>query len=91
MSNYQQQPAMAPQGGGTDGTAIAGVVLSVIGLLACAPLAIVGLILGYSSRNKAQATPGASTGAATAAIVIGWIAIVLWVIGSVFWFTIIND
>lgn len=92
MTNYQQQPAMPPpQSGGSDSNAVIAVVLSVVGLLLCAPLAIVGLVMGYSSRNKAQMTPGASTGAATAAIVVGWIAVVLWVLGTIFWIAFWNS
>ena len=73
------QMPIAGTPGPTNGMAIAALVLSIIGLVTCLVGSIVGLVLGYVSRNQMQRSRGAQGGAglATASIVIGWAGVVL--------------
>ncbi len=76
--------AAAQNGSGT--TAL---VLGIIGLLCCGLLSIVAVILG--SKGKKLAAQGLATngGVARAGYILGWIGIVLWVVGviaQIVWF-----
>lgn len=84
----QQQPDWgSPQAPGvpqSNGKAIGALVASILGFF-CGVGFIVGLILGYSARNEIRASGGRQTGdgAATAAIVIGWVGVGLTVLGVI--------
>ncbi len=70
------------------GKAIASMVCSIAGLLACLFVGqIVGLILGYSARREIAESQGRLTGDgfATAGIVIGWIGLVIDIILVLLW------
>lgn len=60
-----------------NGLAIAAFVLAIVGL--CSPLGILGLILGYVAKSQIKARNMAGSGLATAAIILGWIAIIAFV------------
>jgi hypothetical protein len=62
------RPATAP---GMNSTAIASLVLSVTGWLCCAPLAIVGLILGVVAMRETKRTGQDGWGVALAGTIIG--------------------
>ena len=62
------RPVKAP---GTNGKAIASLVLSVTGWLCCAPLAIVGLILGVIAMRETKRTGQEGWGLALAGTIIG--------------------
>ncbi len=79
-----QPPAAAK----TDTGAITALVLSIIGLLICGPLSVVGLILGFTAKNRLD-QPGATTtgsGLATAAIAVGGIGTAVWLLLLLFAF-----
>jgi hypothetical protein len=62
------RPAMAP---GTNGKAIASLVTSVAGWLCCAPLAVVGLVLGVIAMRETKRTGQEGYGMALAGTIIG--------------------
>lgn len=62
------RPVKAP---GTNGTAIASLVTSVAGGLCCAPLAMVGLILGVIAMRETKRTGQDGHGMALAGTIIG--------------------
>jgi hypothetical protein len=63
---YQRLPAP-----GTNGKAIASLVMSVTGWLCCAPLALVGLILGVIALRETKRTGQDGYGMALAGTIIG--------------------
>lgn len=82
------QAAPGWSGGGsapqqTNGLAIGALVSSILGFF-CGIGFVVGLILGYNARNQIRQSGGTQggEGAATAAIVIGWIGIGLTILGT---------
>ncbi|MFW6058798.1 MAG: DUF4190 domain-containing protein [Phycisphaeraceae bacterium] len=82
MSQFPHVPP--PATSTTSGKAIAAMILGIIGLTGgAAPLGIIALVLGYSARNDIRASGGTldGDGMATAGIVLGWIAVVLMVLG----------
>jgi hypothetical protein len=62
------RPATAP---GTNGKAIASLVTSVAGWLCCAPLAVVGLVLGVIAMRETKRTGQEGYGLALAGTIIG--------------------
>ena len=64
----------------SNGMATAGFVLSLISLLCCSPLSIVGLILSIVGMTKAKDCDGNGKGLAIAGIIISAIAIVFCII-----------
>lgn len=54
-------------------------VLSLLGLLGCLPVGLVGLAIGYRSRDRIRASGGALSGegVARAAIVISWVGVAI--------------
>ncbi len=82
MSDYYPPPpgAHVPE---TSGKAIAAMVLSIVGLVTCFVLGIVGIILGHSALTDIRASAGqiGGDGMAKAGIIIGWINVGLAVIG----------
>lgn len=88
-SPYAAYPAHhVPQS--SSGTAVTSLVLSILGLLLCGPLAIVGIVLGHSAKKEIRGSGGATSGdgVATAGIVIGWISTVLWGLGVILLFAV---
>lgn len=84
---HQGPPDWGGAGGApqqTNGLAIGALVSSILGFF-CGIGFIVGLILGYNARSQIRASGGqqAGEGAATAAIIIGWIGIGLMLLGIV--------
>lgn len=64
--------------------AVGALVASILGFF-CGVGFIIGLVLGYSARNQIRASGGQQSGdgAATAAIVIGWIGVGLMALGLI--------
>lgn len=67
------QPVRPP---GTNGKAIASLVISVGGLLCCAPLALVGVVLGGFAIRETKRTGQEGYGMALAGTIIGGLAVV---------------
>lgn len=69
----------------SDTMSVWALVLSAVGLVVCLPIAIVGLVMGHVARARLRAAGSAPGGGglATAAIVVGWIAVALWVLGVI--------
>jgi hypothetical protein len=65
----------------TNGLAVGALVASILGFF-CGIGFIIGLVLGYSARGQIRASAGreGGEGAATAAIVIGWIGVGLMIL-----------
>lgn len=80
--NYGQYPYQAPPPPPqptTSGTAVAGFILSLLGLIGILPIlgSILGLILGYSARNEINRSGGAIGGRGLAqwGIILGWVGL----------------
>lgn len=68
----------------TNSMAVGALVASILGFF-CGVGFVIGLILGYNARKQIRASGGqeGGEGAATAAIVIGWIGVGLMVLGLI--------
>ena len=64
----------------TSGMAVAGLVCSIVGVIIFGLPAVVGVILGFISRGEIRRSGGrtAGSGLALAAIIVGFVAIALW-------------
>ncbi len=62
------RPAAAP---GTNGKAVASLIVSLAGWLCCAPLAIVGVVLGVIAMRETKRTGQEGWGLALAGTIIG--------------------
>jgi hypothetical protein len=71
----------APPAPGTNGLAVASLVVSLASILICGVPAIVGAILGHVARRQIRERGESGAGMALAGIVIGWIVFGLAVIG----------
>jgi hypothetical protein len=69
---------------GTNGMAIASLVCSLFGWL-CVIGPILGLIFGFMALGQIRQTGQRGRGMAIAGIVIGAIALVLFIVGGIFW------
>jgi hypothetical protein len=69
----------------TSGSAIAALVLTLLGLLQVLPFlgTVAGLVMGYSARNDIRNSGGrlGGEGVAQAAIILGWIGVALYIVG----------
>lgn len=76
------QPYPPPSGSGTNGLAIAALVLGILGFIAYAIPAILALIFGYRAKGQIDASGGAQggRGMAVAGIVLGWIWIGIYLV-----------
>jgi hypothetical protein len=79
----QQQPyAQQPRAVGADNAGGA-LAASIGGLLCCAPVAIVGLVMGNNAKNEAEATGRPLDGTMKAARIVAIVALALWAAGIV--------
>jgi hypothetical protein len=62
---------------GTNGFAVAALVVGIVGLCLC--FGFLGVIFGHIARRQIEETGQAGAGLATAGIVLGWIA-VAWIV-----------
>lgn len=80
-----QQPYYQQQAPRSSGTAIASLILSILGLIGILPFlgSVIGLILGYNARNEIDRSSGAVTGRGMAqwGIILGWVGLSLFVLG----------
>jgi hypothetical protein len=76
------QPYTPPGGSGTNGLAIAALVLGITGFIAYAIPAILALIFGYRAKGQIDASGGVQggRGMALAGIILGWIWIGVYVV-----------
>jgi hypothetical protein len=67
---------------GTNGFAIASLVLGVLGLLTVGLLSVLALVLGYAGRREIDRSGGAQSGRglALAGITLGWVGVALFAI-----------
>jgi hypothetical protein len=74
----------------TSGLAIGALVSSVLGFF-CGIGFIIGLVLGYSARKQIRESGGSlgGEGVATAAIIVGWVGVVLMVLGILFFVVVL--
>lgn len=61
-----------------NGLAVAAFVLAIVGL--CGPIGILGLILGYVAKGQIKQRNNSGEGLARAAIILGWISIILFLL-----------
>ena len=61
-----------------NGLAIAAFVIALVGL--CSPLGILGLILGYVAKSQIKRRNNSGEGLAAAAIILGWISLIVTVL-----------
>jgi len=84
---YSAPPQQYGYGGppmrSTNGLAIASLVLSLAGLVTCGIASLIGAILGHVAKKQIRERGEDGSGMATAGIVIGWIVVVLAVIGAI--------
>ncbi|MQM26000.1 DUF4190 domain-containing protein [Glycomyces albidus] len=80
--DYEQAGAPARLPREMNGLAIAAFVLAIVGL--CSPIAILGLIFGYVAKSQIRKRNNSGDGLARAAIILGWISIILFVLLVVF-------
>ena len=93
MAGRQPMPTR-PMVQKTNGSAIASLVLSILGLFGIGSL--LGIIFGHRARREIRASGGyeGGEGLATAGIVIGWVTLVLFAVVLAFWiwaFTVIHS
>jgi hypothetical protein len=98
---YPYGPAPTPYGYGParrrSGLAVASMVTSIVGAatLLCwglgAVLGLVGAILGHVARRKIRRSGEAGDGMALAGIIVGWIVLVLGVIGAALVGVVLTD
>jgi hypothetical protein len=67
------QPYWVPPKPGTNGFAVAALVVGIVGLCLC--FGFLGIIFGNVARRQIEETGQAGAGMATAGIVLGWIAV----------------
>jgi hypothetical protein len=81
-------PPAAPYGGGaptSSGKAVAALVLGILGLVSCGPIAAIpAIVVGRSAQREIDASGGMVTGRglATAGVVLGWIEVAVMVLGA---------
>ena len=73
---YYQQQTSGPR---SSGTALASLILSILGLIGLLPFlgSVIGLILGYNARNEIDRSGGMVTGRGMAqwGIILGWVGL----------------
>jgi Domain of unknown function (DUF4190) len=74
---------------GTNGWAIAGFIVSLVSLVFCGVTSIIGLILGIIAMRDTKRTGQDGFGLALAAVIIGAIPIVLWLVYWLFFVVIL--
>lgn len=67
------QPAPAPSSPGTNGLAIASLVLGIVWIYWIG--SILALVFGYVAKNQIRRTGEGGSGMATAGIVLGWVGV----------------
>jgi hypothetical protein len=78
-------PPPAYSGPTSSGKAVAALVLGILGLVSCGPLAAIpAIFVGRSARREIDASGGMLTGRglASAGVVLGWIEVGLMVLGA---------
>lgn len=76
-------PAGYPPPTGTNGLAIASLVLSLLGLTCYGVTSVIGVILGIVAMNQVKQSGQEGRGMALAGVIIGGVSIALWVIGII--------
>ena len=62
---------------GSNSAAVTSMIFGILGIVLCAPLGIVGIILYYTARNNVESgiSPASSMGMAKAGLILGWISV----------------
>ena len=68
---------------GTNGKAIAALILSIVGLPLCGVSAIVGMVLGFIAMGETKRTGQSGYGMALAAVIIGAVVLVLYLLYAI--------
>ena len=76
-------PPGYPPRAGTNGMAIGSLVCSVAGLACYGIPSIVGIVLGVVAMNQIKQTGQEGRGMALAGVIVGGVAVVLWIIGII--------
>jgi DNA-directed RNA polymerase subunit RPC12/RpoP len=86
----EAKPRIVAGGRRTEGTAIASLVLGIVGLVACPFVAgILAVVFGNQARSKIAADPTLDgEGMAKAGVVMGWIGIGISVLIFIFWIAV---
>lgn len=87
-------PAYNPYGGyqaprGTNGLAIASLVVSLVSIFFCMPASAVGAIMGHMARNQIRESGEEGEGLALAGIIVGWIVFGLFILILAFYLIVI--
>lgn len=77
---YQYQPPPQAQ---TNGKAVTALVLGIVSLVVCSIVGIVAIVIGNQARREIAQTGQQGDGMARAGIILGWVAVVLTVLGIV--------
>ncbi len=87
MDEAVKAPEIVPSADKASGRAITSLVLGIVGILCCGPLAIVAWILGAIELSdiKKGLSPRAGEGMAKAGMIIGIIGTVLMILGILVW------
>ena len=80
-----QYAAPPPQGAGTNGYAIASLVLGISGFVVCPIVAsVVAIVFGVIAKRQIDANPGTQgRGMAQAGFILGIVGIAVWVVGII--------
>jgi len=81
--HYYGHPPPRPSGPGTNGFAVAALILGIVGLCGC--IGILGIVFGVIARDQIAITGESGQGMAIAGIVLGCISIVPTIIWVVSW------
>jgi Domain of unknown function (DUF4190) len=76
---------------GTNGTAIASLITSLVGLLFCGIPSIAGLVLGIIAMRETRRTGQDGHGLAVAGTVVGGVVTVAWVLSLVLYFALVSS
>jgi len=80
---YQQQPgypAPAYQPAGTNGLAVASMILGILGFVTCGLTSVLAVIFGHVSLGQIKRTGEQGYGMALTGVILGWILTGLWLL-----------
>lgn len=75
---HQPYPPQGPRPGA--GLALGSLVCSIAGFVLCAPMAIAGIVMGHIAFYRARRGRGTGGALAVAGFVIGYVALIAWII-----------
>ncbi|WP_037353339.1 DUF4190 domain-containing protein [Amycolatopsis orientalis] len=75
---HQPYPPRGPQAGA--GLALGSLVCSIAGFVLCAPMAVAGIVMGHVAFHRARRGRGTGGALAVAGFVIGYAALIVWIV-----------